>query len=71
MKNPATEAALVNTRKAIRQAVDETQVASFDPEVVIGREFALIVNNVQVRTSDGIHYTSKGSDLIISHLLSQ
>lgn len=69
MKNPATEAALVNTRKAIQQAVVETQVASFDPEVAIGREFALTVNGVQVRTLDGIHYTSKGSDLIVSALM--
>lgn len=71
MKNPATEAALVNTRKAIRQAVVETQIASFDPEVAIGRQFTLTVNDVQVRTHDGIHYTSKGSDLIIGRLFNQ
>lgn len=70
MKNPATEAALVNTRKAIRLAVYETQIASFDPEVAIGRQFTLTVNDVQVRTQDGIHYTSKGSDLIIGRLFS-
>ncbi|EPJ3803317.1 GDSL-type esterase/lipase family protein [Providencia vermicola] len=71
MKNPATEAALVNTRQAIRQAVDETQIAFFDPEVAIGRQFNLTVNDVQVRTHDGIHYTSKGSDLIIGRLFNQ
>ncbi|OZS72198.1 hypothetical protein CHI95_23135 [Providencia rettgeri] len=71
MKNTVMENALKYTREAIRQAAEETRISLFDPKVALGEGYAREIRGVQVRTEDGIHYTHKGSDLIIRALMGQ
>ncbi len=69
MKNENTEQGLINTRRAITQASESSGIGVFNPGTVIGDRFTMKVNNIQIRTQDGIHYTAKGGDMLIQKIL--
>ncbi|TDB45336.1 GDSL-type esterase/lipase family protein [Photorhabdus luminescens] len=69
MKEQRIEGMLKNTREAIKRAVNLSGIYFFDPQDVLGNTFTYSINGVQIRTQDGIHYTAKGSDLIINELI--
>ena len=42
-----------------------------DTRVSLGYQYSEFINGVKVRTSDGIHITKNGADLIINYLRKQ
>ncbi|MEX9225567.1 GDSL-type esterase/lipase family protein [Providencia rettgeri] len=60
---------LSNTRTAIRQAAHKNKIKTMDTRVSLGYQYSEFINGVKVRTSDGIHITKNGADLIISELV--
>ncbi|HDF2366268.1 TPA: hypothetical protein PC505_003927 [Morganella morganii] len=69
MKDERKEKSLTLTRIAINRACNATGAICFNPAVVIGSEYSDKLGGVMVRSQDGIHYTIKGADLIVSRLL--
>ncbi|EBR0130697.1 SGNH/GDSL hydrolase family protein, partial [Salmonella enterica subsp. enterica serovar Ajiobo] len=69
MKDERKEKSLRLTRIAINRACNATNAICFDPAVVIGSEYREGAGGVMVRSGDGIHFTKKGADLIVSRLL--
>lgn len=69
MKDERKEKSLRLTRIAINRACNATGAICFNPAVVIGSEYSDKVGGVRVRSGDGIHFTKKGADLIVSRLL--
>lgn len=62
---------LSNTRTAIRQAAHKNKIKTMDTRVSLGYQYSEFINGVKVRTSDGIHITKNGADLIINYLRKQ
>lgn len=69
MKDERKEKSLRLTRIAINRACNATNAVCFDPAAVIGSEYREEAGGVMVRSGDGIHFTKKGADLIVSRLL--
>lgn len=69
LKDSKKENSVSKVREALNLACNASGITCFDPAVVIGSEFVMSVNGVPVRAKDGIHYTSKGADLIVNELV--
>ncbi len=69
MKNQTTENGLVNVRIAINNACNASGITCLKVGDVIGDSYSDTLNGAQIRSSDGIHYTAKGADLIVNDLL--
>lgn len=69
MKNQTTENGLVNVRIAINNACNASGITCLKAGDVIGDSYSDTLNGAQIRSSDGIHYTAKGADLIINELM--
>lgn len=69
LQDPAKNARLTHTRKAIQIAARSERIRTADMRHASGNTYRDTVNGVKVRTADGIHITSHGADLIVRTLL--
>lgn len=69
MKNQDAESKMVNVRMAIDNACNASGITCFNVSNAIGGTYSEIQNGIKIRASDGIHYTSKGADLIVNSIL--
>ncbi|MEQ5736406.1 SGNH/GDSL hydrolase family protein [Providencia alcalifaciens] len=68
MKNKELESKLKNTRFAIYKICNNTKINCFNPNIILGDDFSFKFKEKQIRTSDGVHYTPQGADLIINNI---
>lgn len=53
-----------NVRNIIINSSNKNSYRVIDPRSIIGNNYVLYLNDQQIRTKDGIHYTIKGAELI-------
>ncbi|HEM7189765.1 TPA: hypothetical protein U2I61_004303 [Providencia rettgeri] len=68
MKDKTIESMLENTRIAIYEICNIEKIECFNPNSVLSDTFVFKINEKQIRTKDGIHYTQYGATLIIESL---
>lgn len=69
LKNEYKNTLLKNTRDAIQYAGNEENIKIIDMRHSVGMRYIEHVNNIPIRTKDGIHLTKYGGDEIAKSLL--
>nr|WP_272517448.1 MULTISPECIES: GDSL-type esterase/lipase family protein [unclassified Providencia] len=69
LQNKRKNALLKNTRIAIITAVYNENITMIDMQEILGTHYNDNINGIKVRTTDGVHITKEGADLIINFIL--
>lgn len=69
LKNSRKNELLKNTRKVIQQVGNQENIKIIDMRRSLGMDYIEQINNVPIRTKDGIHITKQGGDKITQFLL--
>ncbi|CEE91895.1 SGNH/GDSL hydrolase family protein [Xenorhabdus koppenhoeferi] len=70
LKNKEHDILLSNTRYIVRSTLNQLGVIYFDitKDAVLGERYSDILDGKKIRTSDGIHITKYGANLVVEHL---
>lgn len=69
LKNKRKNTLLKNTRMAIITAAYNENITMIDMQDILGTHYTDNINGIKVRTTDGVHITKEGADLIVDFIL--
>lgn len=69
LQNTRKDNLLKNTRKAIISAAYYEGIKIIDMQYILGNDYIDSINGVRIRTTDGIHITKEGADMIVKIML--